>query len=626
MASTELFNPLDLSKAQIEIANTPSQRNLLVLAGPGTGKTHTLVYRVANLVQDQNLLPSSELLVLSFSRTAVAEIRRRISLLVLAGAHDDLRFLNVRTFDSFATRLLNSADENLDLSSTSYDERIRLAATYLSNPTSSMKFIVGQLRHVIIDEIQDLVGVRAQMVQQILNQIDGGFTMFGDPAQGIFDYLATQQAERPTSMGFLSWVKEKYGKNLMDYSLDRNFRIRTSSAGIASSARELIIGSQSTGQEIFSKLQEMVGSLERAGSVELPDLKKLDSSEKSIALLCRTNSDVLFATSKLVQHHLACITPPHKPEQGLPAWVARVFGAYKQDRISRSAFDDLWQELIADNVKSNAATSWETLKSVEDSERSYLDLRLLRSRLQKGINWVFDSESYTQKNHILITTIHQSKGREYDRVVILSPEQRRSSASEDSVIEEAKVLYVAATRARENMSKLERDGMPLSLGIHFPSRKDRESGQERSGKHLIEVLPDDIDPLSYVHQDLFPKPKLAETVQSLLWKHIGPGTRLTIVPQTLQGKFRLLLTWVNPATGKPIPIAWFSNQFTEDLKYFWRSLPNSIPIGNILQLEGVHVYERLTVVLPPYPEKIHEPWATAGFCIGLGVRGAVIID
>jgi superfamily I DNA/RNA helicase len=62
------------------------------------------------------MMPSSEILVLSFSRAAVAEIRSRLSGFVERGAPDDLRFLNVRTFDSFATRLMVASDDGIDLS------------------------------------------------------------------------------------------------------------------------------------------------------------------------------------------------------------------------------------------------------------------------------------------------------------------------------------------------------------------------------------------------------------------------------------------------------------------------------------------------------------------------------
>jgi len=226
MSITENTMQPNLTETQQNIVRASLGSNLLVLAGPGTGKTHTLVHRVVHLVQNQGLTPFSDLLVLSFSRTAVAEIRKRISNIVASGAHDDLRFLNIRTFDSFSTKLLLSADENIDLSKTSYDDRIQLAVKYLATKDSPAASIMNQFRHIIVDEIQDLVSIRAQLVQQVLKNISGGFTLFGDPAQGIFDYLATQTGNGPTSLEFLSWVKKTYEGQLNEKSLDKNFRFR----------------------------------------------------------------------------------------------------------------------------------------------------------------------------------------------------------------------------------------------------------------------------------------------------------------------------------------------------------------------------------------------------------------
>jgi hypothetical protein len=388
----------------------------------------------------------------------------------------------------------------------------------------------------------------------------------------------------------------------------------------------LIIGSQNNGKETYGKLQEIINSLDSVGSVESPNYKKMGYAEKSVALLCRTNSDVLFATSKFVQDGIPCIVPPHKYEQGLPAWIARILGRYEQDRLSWSIFEEQWQELIGHNYHPTASASWKILKSVEDSEHEYLDLRILRSRLRKGAAWVFDSESYSHNKNILVTTIHQSKGREYDHVLILSSEQQRNEISENNAVEEAKILYVAATRARENFSRLERGGVPIPLRMQFPSGKERQSGQNRSGKHLIEVLPEDIDPLSYVHKWLFPNPNLVQTVQGLLWKHIRPGAQLNLVSQLINEELKFVLTWINPSSGKPIPIAWLSDQFREDLKYFLRSLPNNVNIHYLPLMEGVFVFERVTIVLPPFAERIYDPWAASGCCLGVGIKGVVVID
>ena len=626
MTPSELTSHSDLSETQKIITFTPAEAKMLVLAGPGTGKTHTLVHRVVNLVQNQGLTPFSELLVLSFSRTAVAEIRKRISDMVFSGAHDDLRFLNIRTFDSFSTKLLVSADENIDLSTTSYDDRIQLAVNNFSRNDPATTAILKQFRHIVIDEVQDLVGIRAQLVQQVLRVNNGGFTLFGDSAQGIFDYLVAQSGIGPTSIEFLSWVKKKYGENLIEQSLDQNYRVQHPSAAIASNTRDLIIGPQNNGKETYGKLQEIINSLESVGSVETPNYKKMDYGEKSVALLCRTNSDVLFATSKFIQDGIPCIVPPHKYEQGLPAWIARILGKYVHDRISWPIFEEKWQGEIGYDHSPTANTAWKILKSVEDSEREYLDLSILRTRLRKGIAWVFDSESYSHNKNILVTTIHQSKGREYDHVLILSSGQQKNEISENNAVEEAKILYVAATRARENLSKLERGGVPISLRMQFPSGKERQSGQSRAGKHLIEVLPEDIDPMSYVHKWLFPNSNLVQTVQGLLWKHILPGTKLNLIPQSINEELKFVLTWINPSSGKPIPIAWLSDQFREDLKYFLLSLPNNANIQYRPLMEGVFVFERVSIVLPPFAERIYDPWATSGCCLGLGIKGVVVID
>lgn len=82
MPSLEKNDPKGLTETQKKIVCTPANTGMLVLAGPGTGKTHTLVHRVLHLVQQQGLVPYSDLLVLSFSRTAIAEIRQRISVMV----------------------------------------------------------------------------------------------------------------------------------------------------------------------------------------------------------------------------------------------------------------------------------------------------------------------------------------------------------------------------------------------------------------------------------------------------------------------------------------------------------------------------------------------------------------
>ena len=77
----------------------------LVSAAAGTGKTHTLAGRLTRLIEREGLSAGDDVLVLSFSRAAVAELRRRIG-----GLAGDARYVGVATFDSFATRILAAAE------------------------------------------------------------------------------------------------------------------------------------------------------------------------------------------------------------------------------------------------------------------------------------------------------------------------------------------------------------------------------------------------------------------------------------------------------------------------------------------------------------------------------------
>jgi DNA helicase-2/ATP-dependent DNA helicase PcrA len=80
---------------------------LMVVAGPGTGKTQLLATRAANiLIKDSTLLPTN-ILCLTFSDSGqVAMQRRLIELMGETGAH-----VAVHTFHSFGTEIINSYPE-----------------------------------------------------------------------------------------------------------------------------------------------------------------------------------------------------------------------------------------------------------------------------------------------------------------------------------------------------------------------------------------------------------------------------------------------------------------------------------------------------------------------------------
>ena len=99
----------ELNEAQYQAAATV-EGPLLIIAGAGTGKTRTLVYRVAHLI-DIGVDPRS-ILLLTFTRRAAEEMLRRASALI------DNRCSQVAggTFHSFANLVLREFGRRINLS------------------------------------------------------------------------------------------------------------------------------------------------------------------------------------------------------------------------------------------------------------------------------------------------------------------------------------------------------------------------------------------------------------------------------------------------------------------------------------------------------------------------------
>src|SRR5687768_9598413 len=79
---------------------------VLVLAGPGTGKTQVLTTRIANILKETDTDPSS-ILALTFTEAATREMRQRLIKLI----GKDGYFVQVTTFHGFCNDVISQNPE-----------------------------------------------------------------------------------------------------------------------------------------------------------------------------------------------------------------------------------------------------------------------------------------------------------------------------------------------------------------------------------------------------------------------------------------------------------------------------------------------------------------------------------
>jgi superfamily I DNA/RNA helicase len=98
-----------------------TEGRVLILAGAGSGKTSVITHRIAHLVQNLNVVPSS-ILGLTFTNKAAQEMRKRVAGLIDPGA---AKQVVLTTFHSFCMQVLRREIERLGFTKnfTLYDER-----------------------------------------------------------------------------------------------------------------------------------------------------------------------------------------------------------------------------------------------------------------------------------------------------------------------------------------------------------------------------------------------------------------------------------------------------------------------------------------------------------------------
>ena len=469
-----LKNPIQ----QRIVADDREQTNVLVLAGPGSGKTRVLVHRIAYLVRARRENPRG-ILALAYNRHSAVEIRRRLGNLI----GDDARGVIVLTCHGLAMRLAGASfsgrAERPD--SESFQEVMRQAAALLrgeglpsEEADEQRERLLAGFRWILVDEYQDIDADQYELIAALagrtLEDEDRKLTLFavGDDDQNIYTFNGA-------SVEFIRRFEADYGPK--PAFLTDNYR---STGHIIAAANALVEPARQrmkTGHPIQidrARVQDSPGGNWTAldsvaqGRVQILSAERDPISQARVAItelgrLAALSSDWDWSRCAVIAREWKYLDPVRAFCE-----VHRIPAQMGNEEIPR-----FWRLR-----ETRALVEWlrgrETrLVDVADL-RAWVDgrppnpwIELLREALDEHaletggaeipvdhfIEWLAEwgRDVRRRQRGLLLLTAHRAKGLEFDHVAVLDGGWDRIGRGEDPDAPR-RLYYVAMTRARQTLA------------------------------------------------------------------------------------------------------------------------------------------------------------------------------
>lgn len=427
----ELFG--GLTQTQSAIINDNESRFIVVPAGPGSGKTYVLVRKLASLILLEDV-KSEQLLMLTFSRAAAVEFKKRLRDLIGNAAE----YVEIKTFHSYSFDILGrkgSVDDSGHIVADAVEGILR-GRVERSRITKSI---------LVIDEAQDLGVQEFELVKELIRLNDDMRVIaVGDDDQNIYEF-------RGSDSGNMKSLITDYGASV--YEMMENFR---SSEAVVSISNNYVKGMSNR-----LKSAPIICRRSDRGCVRLIHHASLDYEQAivneilsgapggTVCVLTATNDDALVISALL-------------NKSGRRARLIRSNdGFYLRDLAELRFFLDTIRGYDAACLDNDTWTK--SAEVVVEHFRGSECLEMFGNCLEAfneecpGRKYISDFENFllesrledfskSRSSEIIVSTIHKAKGCEYDNVYI------SLKGLGDITDRERRMIYVGMTRAKNNLS------------------------------------------------------------------------------------------------------------------------------------------------------------------------------
>lgn len=556
------------------IAKDPTERSI-VNAGPGTGKTWTLIEKIIHMINEEQA-KAENILILCFSRSAVEVVRSRLSDAAEIGRIGfEWQNVDVRTFDSFSTYMLAWVQDNHKdllpkhflLEAYDYDQRIKIATSIFVK----QKDILADYEHIIVDEVQDLVGNRAELVLAMLKGLPDtcGFTILGDSCQALYDYMSEGDPTVMSSEQFYQDVFESFPRANY-YALTQNHRQGDTFGQLTVPYRNAILtGSSqdrvSAANDLLTHIPHTHGKLSQFSR---NDALRYVGHGETLGILTRTNGQALQISSWLQNADI-----PHTLHRGLGsptlgAWISRIFCDYENESVDETSFVTKHLALFPEGGYELAQMRWRALVSSQRGEvrKRYEVADLLKGILRNAKDPMLFESGTGAKHSITVSNIHRAKGKEFDSVIVIDDVIEAMAKPDTEETLEHKVCYVALTRPK---IRIERAEFPKQYiySIKNSTRRCFKPMIRKKYINNIEVGSDtDVDVLSLAAD---------ENTQRYLRQKVYTGMRLKLI-KCPEGTKPYIAYRIVPEDNEKTVLGYTSKPFACELEHAIQQIYNNM--------------------------------------------------
>jgi ATP-dependent exoDNAse (exonuclease V) beta subunit len=601
-----MIQPPIWTDEQREVVTDDSRARLLIDAGPGTGKTAVLCARIAWLINNNGVTPEN-IWVISFTRTAVAELRDRIASFL--NQREKSSGIRIATVDSYAWSINSGFRSDASISG-SFDENISHVISLIKNHEGVFEYL-DSIEHLFIDEAQDVVGLRCELLLTLIASIrqDAGMTIFCDEAQAIYGFAKDNKSE--IAVGNLPEMLRANNVSVKPKYLSTIHRTEDPVLKqLSKDGRALLLSEENSKDKLLS-VRRLITHLNHGPSPVVAQSNSAIFSD-DFFLLFRKRGEALAAIKELSDVSLRVRLNGYP--NLLKPWIAEIFWDWTNARIAKDVFFERWEQRAQSRYDETPTEEWGKLVRFFGCSASEVDVERLNGRLATQSPPVELCDEYMGSTGPLITTIHASKGRESGSVCLYLPplesqsfatKKKEGWGSDDPVQEEAKVLFVGATRARHQLYVAEINSGSIQ-NLKKSGRAYQEIGEKLTLINIEVGRRDDILADGLVGKDLFDSQAAAFSAQ----KSVSGLYKSYVLADARKGAASFsIFQNSNPKA----PLAFLSKEFDYALKEFLyerrlKSYGSTLTGLRILGTRTLAVSQKERLRL-----KLHHPWNKSGF-------------